>query len=127
MSRTISFDFDDTLMLPGGAPNARMVSILLWHSQMRDRCIIVTSRTEDHDSEEWIEANDRTRVAVPDFVKKHSLPVSSIHYTEHEPKGPLLYRLGADWHYDDDRAEIESAIDCGVIGILVSLEEPWKE
>ena len=127
MPRTVSFDFDDTLLGPQGYPNERMVSLLLWHSKMQDRCIIVTSRTEEHDSDSWIEENDPSRVSVASFVQKHSLPVASIHYTEHEPKGPLLYRLGADWHYDNDGNEVQSAIDCGVIGILVTLEEPWKE
>lgn len=121
MAAIVSFDFDDTLAYPDGTARSCMLEMVLFHSGRGDECHIVTSRTESHEDETWIALNQPSRMTVAKFVTKHMLPISSVTFTAHEPKGAALKKLGAHLHYDDDRAEVDSAADHGVVGVLVSV------
>lgn len=109
----ISFDFDDTLIDELGAFDS-VIQILLGHAQAGDRIVIVTSRNPAHELREYKRVSHPCRVLVRDFIKEHALPVEAIYFTSHHPKGPLLALLGVKVHYDNDRFEIQPAVDAGV-------------
>lgn len=117
----VSFDFDNTLAYADGTARSCMLEMVSFHHDRGDECLIVTSRDITHEDQVWIAENQPERMAVAKFVSKHSLPIKTVHFTCHEPKGPVLRKLGAHLHYDDDRAEVDSAADHGVVGVLVSV------
>lgn len=119
---TVSFDFDDTLCLStdgGNAPNPEIVSLLMKHHADGERCIIITARDPEHESDEWIAENEPHRIKVSDFVRAHNLPVERVVFTNHEPKGPVCLRNNVRLHYDDREDEIVSCSGCGVKAIKV--------
>jgi acid phosphatase class B len=126
MPTIVSFDFDDTLAYPDGTAKSCMLEMVLFHAERGDECHIVTSRTESHEDEAWIALNQPSRMTVAKFITKHMLPIRSVTFTAHEPKGAALRKLGAHLHYDDDRAEVDSAADHGVVGVLVSVCKEGK-
>lgn len=113
----ISFDFDDTLLAAYDC-NQEMVDILRGHADDGDTIIIVTSRNRHHDRRSWIKKYAPARVSVRDFVQRYELPVTEIHYTNHKAKGPVLAKLGAHLHYDNDILEIKSCLECGVPAVI---------
>jgi hypothetical protein len=60
---------------------------------------------------------------VKDFIKEHGLPIKQCHFTDHELKGPTLYRIGACRFYDDRPEHIRSAKEHGIEAILVKAKE----
>lgn len=118
----ISFDFDDTLIkwgprhfadLQGDGPAARLF----------DRAIaagipvaIVTAR--------WPELEARMEeigAGVRQWLAARGVPEGRVQVvlTNNQPKGPHLAALGAQVHYDDDRAQCASAEAYGVRAVLV--------
>lgn len=126
----VSFDFDGCLLIHeftdaayNARPNTDMVEQLKWHIGQGHVVVIVTYRTEEHEDEAWWSINDPMRTTISDFIKKHGLTIQQIIFTDHQPKGPVLERIGAHLHYDDDPAAIESAAAHGIYGILVTTED----
>lgn len=120
----ISFDFDDTLtraiwdmekaILLRYEPNQDNISLMKALHAEGHEVVIVTARSP------------RSRTHVKEFVREHGLPVSSVCFTSHTPKGPYLRRMGVDFHFDDRDEELESAEAHGVKGIKVPhpLDDP---
>lgn len=122
MSRSIiSFDFDDTLCMEDGTPNYNMMNLVFHYASKGYKCYIVTSRNQEHEDFTWIKENEKSRIRVHDFIQTHNLPIVECIYTNHEPKGPILKKLNSIKHYDNDEDELESALNCGVIGIKALL------
>ncbi len=113
----ISFDFDDTLLAAYDV-NHEVLDILRGHASDGHTIIIVTSRNRHHDRRSWIKKYSPSRVSVRDFIATHELPVTEIYYTNHKAKGPVLAKLGAHLHYDNDILEIKSCIEHGVPAVI---------
>jgi len=101
--RTISFDFDDTLIQSDAdynyeGPNKFTVSLFKKFKEKGFNVIIVTSRMEKFES-------DEDRMAVRDFVKEMGLKPDGIYFTEGKDKAHLLKNLGVMLHFDDDEYE----------------------
>lgn len=116
--KRISFDFDDTLCgEKTGIPNHIMIEILHKHFADGHDIYIVTARDERHETEEWQINFMPNRVLIKEFIKEHKLPIREIHYTCHEPKGPLLKELEIDLHYDDSLTHLNSCKEHGIEAI----------
>ncbi|MFZ9241181.1 MAG: HAD family hydrolase [Chitinophagaceae bacterium] len=118
----ISFDFDDTLCMSNGKPNMAMVEKLKMHHRNGHEVVIVTARNRDHESDSWIKENEPNRVKVMDFIKIHNLPVTSVYFTNHAPKGPILQQQNIFAHYDDDKDQLHSTQSHGVQAIGVGID-----
>jgi acid phosphatase class B len=121
MSQIVSFDFDDTIYLSTGDPHGETVDKMRQYHQEGHRIVIVTV---------WVAENQPSRITVPQFIAKHALPVEDIHYANHTPKGPILQRIGAIRHYDDEEEQLQSAREYGIEAVLVALPagiKTWKE
>lgn len=119
----ISFDYDDTLTMPVLGPKGMQyvarpeyVELAKKHAKDGDDVIIVTARSSGQRNKNEIEA----------FIKENGLDIKSIHYTNHEKKGPLLAKLKADVHYDDREDHVASANAHGVKGVHVTPIDPWQ-
>jgi hypothetical protein len=112
--KVVSFDFDDTLCMEDGSPNHPMLDLVRKHAEEGCKCYIVTARNRDHESPFWINRNQPGRVRVKDFIKEHGLPIKQCHFTNHELKGPVLWKIGASLHYDDRPEQLRSAQEHGV-------------
>lgn len=116
----VSFDFDDTLcMEEDGSPNIQMLDIVRKYAAEGFKCYIVTARNKSHESKKWIKNNKPNRVRIKDFIKEHNLPIKQCHFTNHEPKGSYLKKIGSTKHYDDHIEQIASAIEYGIEAIHV--------
>jgi acid phosphatase class B len=110
----IAFDFDDTLCMKDGTPNHAMMDLVRKYAEEGCKCYVVTARNRDHESIKWIANNQPDRVRVKDFIREHNLPIKQCHFTNHEPKGPMLRKIGASLHYDDKLEHIHSAAEYGI-------------
>lgn len=117
LRKIVSFDFDDTLCMADGTPNHRMIEVVWQHHEAGDKCYIVTARDRTHETLKWCRKNMPDRVLVKEFIREHNLPIKQCHFTNHEPKGPVLKRIGAVRHYDDKDDHLESAVEHGVEAI----------
>ena len=113
----ITFDFDDTLCMSDGTPNMPMLDLVRKYAEEGFKCYIVTARNKKHESLKWMQKNSPNRVAVKDFIKEYDLPIKQCHFTNHEPKGPVLNKIGSIKHYDDHDEQIESAKEYGIEAI----------
>jgi hypothetical protein len=114
MARIVCFDFDETLCYTDGTPNHVMIAKLHAHAEAGDICHVVTARSGRNESQE---ARDRLypgMVAVRDFIEAYKLPIAQVFFANHNPKGPLLQRLGAVLFYDDSPDELASAREHGI-------------
>jgi len=123
LQKIISFDFDDTLCMEDGTPNLVMMGLVHKYAAEGFKCYIVTARNKAHESVKWINKNGGTRVRVKDFIKDNQLPIKQCHFTNHEPKGAYLKKLGAVKHYDDHDEQLASAAEHGVEAIRALLPE----
>lgn len=124
LQKIISFDFDDTLcMEKDGSPNHAMIELVHKYAAEGFKCYIVTARNKAHESIKWINENGGTRVRIKDFIKENQLPIKQCHYTNHEPKGSYLKKLGVIKHYDDKDEQICSALEHGIEAIRALLPE----
>ena len=124
LRRTVSFDFDGTLVrtrldddwgMVEDGPNEEMIETLREHAAAGDKGIIVTSRVE---SQEAFNAEFGI-TPVARFVEEHELPVASIHFTGGNLKLRTLEQQGVTKHFDDDPDELEVLLQ-GMEGVLVS-------
>lgn len=81
--------------------------------------VIVTYRNSKHENDDWIMKFMPNKVIIEDFIKEYDLPVKAVHYTNHEPKGPVLRRIGCVLHFDDDLDAIFDAEEHGVRGVWI--------
>lgn len=112
--RIVTFDFDETLCMRDGSPNYTMLDLVRSYAEEGCKCYIVTARNKEHESPTWIKNNQPGRVRVKDFVKEHDLPIKQCHFTNHELKGPVLWRIGASLHFDDKPEHLRSAVEHGI-------------
>lgn len=118
----VTFDFDDTLCIEkDGSPNLEMIELVRKYAAEGYKCYIVTARNKAHESVKWINNNGGTRVRIKDFIKEYKLPIKQCHFTNHEPKGPYLKKIGAVKHYDDHDEQLASAAEYGIDAIRVEL------
>lgn len=110
----VSFDFDDTLCMEDGTPNFPMMGLVHQFAADGYKCYIVTARNKAHESKRWIVKNGGTRTRVKDFIREYNLPIKQCHFTNHEPKGPVLKEIGVVIHYDDHPEQIASAEEHGI-------------
>jgi len=112
-SSIISFDFDDTLTQPiwdeedglwvnYGDPRPEIIEKVRELASEGHQIVIVTSRPMTHIK--WVK----------DFITKYNLPISKVHFTNGELKGPRLQELGVTRHYDDCPEELKSAEEYGI-------------
>jgi hypothetical protein len=119
LNKIVCFDFDNTLCMKAGDPNHEMIEKVKKYHEQGYRCYIVTARNKAHEATRWIQNNEPNRIRVKDFIKDHQLPIKQCHFLNHQPKGPVLKRIGAFKHYDDELEQIESAKEYGIQAILV--------
>lgn len=112
--RVVSFDFDETLCFRDGTPNHPMLDMVRKHAEEGCKCYIVTARNKKHESADWIEKNQPGRTRVKDFVKEYDLPIKQCHFTNHELKGPVCWKIGATLHYDDKDEHHQSCREHGI-------------
>ena len=114
MSKTITFDFDNTIVMSYmdiesddleykfQGYNKEMIKILMSHIQKGHDVHIVTSR---HKEKEGMFPND----TVPKHLEKLDLKKffwpDKVHYTNGKHKTEMLNKLGSTLHYDDDMEE----------------------
>jgi hypothetical protein len=115
--KVVSFDFDDTLCMADGSPNAKMMDLVRKYAQEGFKCYIVTARNKQHESSKWIRENQPDRVRVKDFIKEHDLPIKQVHFTNHIEKGPILFQIESIRHYDDSHEHLKSAREHGIEAI----------
>ena len=113
----VTFDFDDTLCMEDGTPNLVMMGLVHKYAAEGYKCYIVTARNKAHESLKWIKKNNSERIRVKDFIMDNQLPIKQCHFTNHEPKGPVLKRIGSVRHYDDHDEQLESAKEYGIEAI----------
>lgn len=119
LNKIVSFDFDDTLCMRSGEANKHMMDLLRYYDENGYRCYIVTARNRLHENAKWINKNQPDRVRVKDFIKEHKLPVKQTHFCNHEPKGPILKKIGVYKHYDDEIEQVLSAREHGIISTYI--------
>lgn len=113
----ISFDFDDTLTLADwdmelailrgyGPHHENIIMAKAFHAEGNE-VIIVTARSP------------RSQAVIMGFIDEHQLPVKRVFFTSHTPKGPILKKLGVEFHFDDRDDQVSSAEAHGVRGIKV--------
>jgi len=133
----VSFDFDDTLTSPNWTfRNGLWVSKVSLNEVMAAKvhaydkdghiCVIVTYRSRKYECPRWIAENMPDKVRIEDFLAEYRLPIRDVYFTEHEIKGPVLAKIGASIHYDDDIDAVFSADWHGVHGVHVKVDQ-WKE
>jgi acid phosphatase class B len=108
----VTFDFDDTLCMRDGTPNFNMIDLVHKYASLGYKCYVVTSRNKDHETFSWMKKNQLTHVK--DFIRDHEIPIKQCHFTNHEPKGPILQKLNSIRHYDNMDEELESAKEYGI-------------
>lgn len=126
--KIISFDFDDTLCMSSGFPNFPMINKVKSYSKKGNTCIIVTARNKDN------EFDQPNRILIQDFLKCYNIPIKDVYFTNHALKGPVLKKLKASKHYDDNEEQLNSAKNSGIKAIrsksmfdIKMPEEKWKE
>ena len=108
----VSFDFDDTLAEYVGVPKKsalrpreKIVSLLRYHYNCGDTCVILTARNnlevEESEILKFLEDNNITEI-------------SEIIFTNHTYKGKFALEHGIHFHYDDDEEHLESIREVGV-------------
>ena len=113
----ITFDFDETLTRPiwnfsaqlfepSETPNHDSIDKLRSFHELGKEIVIVTTRFRSQE--------------IFDFVKEHSLPISSIHCTEGELKGKTLKIIGSELHFDDSKDEAINNKKLEIPTIIVS-------
>ena len=111
--KTISFDFDDSICMEDGSPNFPMLAIIKKHHKLGNNCVIVTARNKENEEN----PKDEKRIIIKEFLKKFNLPIKNCYFTNHELKGPILKKINADTHYDDDETQLKSAKENGIKAI----------
>ena len=115
-SDKISFDFDGTLSSVKGNPNMSMVKELKKLSK-KNSIVILTSRSETPASDKEIKH----------FIKKNSLKVDDIIYTNGMFKANFIKKLGIINHFDDDPEEIVQIKKLGLQGELIDPDQNIKD
>ena len=120
--KRISFDFDNTLtqchtdhrghvIHYTSEPNWANIQKLKDYAAQGYEVGIVTARSEDYETGG---PQNQGGMSVFEFVEEYELPVSFIHFTNGEPKGPHLIDHQIDLHHDDQQHEIDSCNEHGV-------------
>jgi acid phosphatase class B len=118
MKKTVTFDFDHTLMFEVGGPNPEGVAKFREHAAAGDRVHVVTSR---------VTTLPQMVQEVHDFLKEHSLEAQSVKFTEGKDKLETLMEMGSELHFDDDDVEIEACQSAGIEAVLMFNEAKWAE
>lgn len=126
LKKIVSFDFDDTLCMEDGTVNYSMLNLVREYAKNGYRCYIVTARNKKHELKTWIKANNPKRIRVKDFIKEHDLPIKQCHFLNHQPKGPVLKKIGVFRHYDDRKDELASAEEYGIEAKMCIYDENIK-
>lgn len=104
--RTISFDWDDTVMIAdradgkmdfdqydnptSGTLNQDAAELMRLYAKQGCNIVVVTCRTPEGLNQIW------------EAIKEYGLPVNEVYATSHTSKAPILLELGASIHYDDN-------------------------
>ena len=115
----ISYDFDGVLHVSvAGIHPLDFTSPELWEPftemmlQLKEdakehKIVVVTARPPSTDVYVW------------EFIKNNNLPVEQIYATDDEPKTPVLIKIGAIKHYDDNKALAAPLKAAGIEFVLV--------
>jgi len=121
MSRLIAFDFDNTITVErNGIPvgwNERALKRLWDHAAQGHKVIIVTARFGKRWDRELSQQGRKKLGEIPlvyATIKEFNLPVKAVYFTNGEPKGPLLKKLGVSLLYDDNEEQQASAQRHGI-------------
>jgi hypothetical protein len=88
-------------------PFTKMIAIM--RAEAKDnKIVVVTARPPICEEYVW------------DFIKLHDLPVEEIYCTDNEDKVPVLVRIGAIKHYDDNPKFKEGLRKAGIEFVLVN-------
>jgi FMN phosphatase YigB (HAD superfamily) len=127
--RTITFDFDDTIMMlrPSedwgsvvDGPNKKIINLMKKHKKMGDRVIIVTSRLQNRETGgPWEEEHPAYMPSVQEYIDKYNLPVEQVVFTNGDLKAQHLLKLRSDLHFDDDEQELAAANEVGIKTVQV--------
>ena len=139
--RTITFDFDDTIMMTRpdedwgtvvDGPNEKIIELMKKHKENNDRVLIVTSRMQKNETGgRWEKEHPAYMPSVQEYIEEHGLPVEQVVFTNGDLKAQHLLRLRSDLHFDDDEEELAEANKVGIKTIRVRnmhyVEGPKKE
>jgi hypothetical protein len=121
MAPVVAFDFDNTITVEhNGIPvgwNDRALKRLWDHAAQGHKVIIVTARFGKRWDRQRSQRGQKKLGEIPlvyATIKELNLPVKGVYFTNGEPKGPLLKKLGVSLLYDDNKVQQASAQRHGI-------------
>ena len=117
--RTITFDFDNTIMMTRpdedwgqvvDGPNKDVIKLMKKHKQMGDKVLVVTSRLKRNETGGPYDRDHPAHMpSVADYLEKFNISVDDVIFTDGDLKAEKLVELGSDLHFDDDEEELKAA------------------
>ena len=122
--KTITFDFDNTIMMTRpdedwgqvvDGPNKDVIKIMRDHKQKNHRVIVVTSRMKANETGGPYDPDHPAYMpSVAEYLEKQNVVVDQIIFTNGNLKVDKLIELGSDLHFDDDEEELDAADKEGI-------------
>ena len=122
--KTITFDFDNTIMMTRpdedwgqvvDGPNKDVIKIMRDHKQKNHRVIVVTSRMKANETGGPYDPDHPAYMpSVAEYLEKQNVVVDQIIFTNGNLKVDKLIELGSDLHFDDDEEELNAADEKGI-------------
>ena len=122
--KTITFDFDNTIMMTRpdedwgqvvDGPNKDVIEIMRDHKQKNHRVIVVTSRMKANETGGPYDPDHPAYMpSVAEYLEKQNVVVDQIIFTNGNLKVDKLIELGSDLHFDDDEEELNAADEKGI-------------
>ena len=122
--KTITFDFDNTIMMTRpdedwgqvvDGPNEDVIELMKKHKVDGDRVIVVTSRMKANETGGPYDPDHPAYMpSVAEYLEKQNVVVDQIIFTNGNLKVDKLIELGSDLHFDDDEEELDAADKEGI-------------
>jgi FMN phosphatase YigB (HAD superfamily) len=122
--KTITFDFDNTIMMTRpdedwgqvvDGPNKDVIKLMKRHKQMGDQVIVVTSRMQRNETGGPYDPDHPAHMpSVAEYLEKYGIDVDRILFTDGDLKAETLVQINSDLHFDDDEEELNAADEKGI-------------
>lgn len=122
--KTITFDFDNTIMMTRpdedwgqvvDGPNKDVIKIMRHHKEMGDQVIVVTSRMKRNETNQFYDPDHPAYMpSVAEYLEKYNIEVDQILFTDGDLKAETLERINSELHFDDDEDELNAADEKGI-------------